>query len=385
MTGSIYTADELDAAAAAPPSSALAALPSPALAMTVATSHCSRHDTQLRTQQQQHWQQQVPSTSNSTSLLSRASKIGSDTYSAARRFTGDHVHIPRIPYLSSSVASPASSSKLSRPPTTSTSCTAGGVNSDSPPAEEGSSSLLDPEPSLRPYDHREKTALHALRDTFVLPTFPSPASLLPNHVPLPSIPCMGGLSQSSLFVDPLLAADEADKETEAGQARSAVQGVGKDPFRRLSGNVLMMGGYRGSMCAGTHSVYVQLKIDWPTGILRDAATGRRLWVPLRVGFNVRKADLAIGLTVEDEIRSGCCSTSRNLIVHMAYPSTLFDSSRNRSSRQESRCDRRICGPRQAAERSSKVSPPRGAAVLPRLGLRLAPLPASGLSRTRCVP
>lgn len=58
-----------------------------------------------------------------------------------------------------------------------------------------------------------------------------------------------------------------------------------DSFDKLEGlNVLMLGGYRGS-------------------ILRDANTGRRLWAPLRVGFNVRKAELAIGLTEEDELQS----------------------------------------------------------------------------------
>lgn len=46
----------------------------------------------------------------------------------------------------------------------------------------------------------------------------------------------------------------------------------------------MLGGYRGS-------------------VLRDAKTHKRLWIPLKVGFGLRKADLGLGLEPEDELRS----------------------------------------------------------------------------------
>lgn len=54
-------------------------------------------------------------------------------------------------------------------------------------------------------------------------------------------------------------------------------------MKRLEGNVVVLGGYRGS-------------------ILRDKA-GKRLWIPLRVGFGLRKANLALGLSDSDELNS----------------------------------------------------------------------------------
>ncbi|KAF8542885.1 hypothetical protein BDD12DRAFT_727745 [Trichophaea hybrida] len=52
----------------------------------------------------------------------------------------------------------------------------------------------------------------------------------------------------------------------------------------VKGDVVVLGGYRGS-------------------ILRDAATGRRVWIPLKVGLNLRKVDLEVGLESEDEERA----------------------------------------------------------------------------------
>lgn len=208
---------------------------------------------------------------------------------------------------------------------------------------------LIPDISIAPTSHRENTAFHALRDTFVFPSF-NPATYLPA---LPTIPCMSGLGQSNLFSDSgdkpstvndgtssvgglsrdgsSIAAAAAGSEgplsghgsnhftitvthrqkgrksTEENQAAatdtimvddpmmttvhhskaagSLFSGNKHDSFDKLQGlNVTMLGGYRGS-------------------ILRDANTGRRLWVPLKVGFNVRKAELAIGLKEGDELKS----------------------------------------------------------------------------------
>ena len=47
---------------------------------------------------------------------------------------------------------------------------------------------------------------------------------------------------------------------------------------------MVLGGYRGS-------------------VLRDATVDRRVWIPLKVGFNLRKVDLGIGLNPEDEERA----------------------------------------------------------------------------------
>lgn len=52
-------------------------------------------------------------------------------------------------------------------------------------------------------------------------------------------------------------------------------------FPEIEGDVVILGGYRGS-------------------ILRDAASGRRLWIPIKAGFNLRKIDLTVGPEDQDE-------------------------------------------------------------------------------------
>lgn len=69
----------------------------------------------------------------------------------------------------------------------------------------------------------------------------------------------------------------------SGNGRGA-GAASSDPLERMYGNVIQMGGYRGS-------------------ILRDAKTNKRLWIPLKVGFGLRKADLGLGLEDEDELNS----------------------------------------------------------------------------------
>ncbi|ODV96431.1 hypothetical protein PACTADRAFT_49781 [Pachysolen tannophilus NRRL Y-2460] len=53
-------------------------------------------------------------------------------------------------------------------------------------------------------------------------------------------------------------------------------------YDELEGDIVILGGYRGS-------------------ILRDAKTHRRLWIPIKAGFNLRKIDLYIGPKIEDEL------------------------------------------------------------------------------------
>lgn len=65
--------------------------------------------------------------------------------------------------------------------------------------------------------------------------------------------------------------------------------VHRDPhanryFKHLEGNVVVLGGYRGS-------------------ILRDAATHQMIWVPLKVGVGLRRPTLELGLSEEAEERS----------------------------------------------------------------------------------
>lgn len=54
-----------------------------------------------------------------------------------------------------------------------------------------------------------------------------------------------------------------------------------EPFPSIEGDVVVLGGYRGS-------------------ILRDRASGRRVWIPIKAGFNLRKIDLTVGPRDEDE-------------------------------------------------------------------------------------
>lgn len=54
-------------------------------------------------------------------------------------------------------------------------------------------------------------------------------------------------------------------------------------LEQLTGDVVIMGGYRGS-------------------ILRSTKTNRQVWVPVKVGLNIRKVDLEVGLNPEDEER-----------------------------------------------------------------------------------
>lgn len=62
---------------------------------------------------------------------------------------------------------------------------------------------------------------------------------------------------------------------------SILQNKTEPVLNDFKGEVVIMGGYRGS-------------------ILRDRATGRRVWIPIKAGFNLRKIDLTVGINDEDE-------------------------------------------------------------------------------------
>lgn len=69
----------------------------------------------------------------------------------------------------------------------------------------------------------------------------------------------------------------------------AIPTVKKDPgnpdyFKNLSGNVVIMGGYRGS-------------------VLRDAETSMMMWIPIKVGVGLRRPTLELGLSTEAEEKS----------------------------------------------------------------------------------
>ncbi|CAK9437404.1 uncharacterized protein LODBEIA_P17820 [Lodderomyces beijingensis] len=55
-------------------------------------------------------------------------------------------------------------------------------------------------------------------------------------------------------------------------------------YERIDGNIVILGGYRGS-------------------ILRDSKTKKRVWIPLKAGFHLRKIDLLLGPNKEDELNA----------------------------------------------------------------------------------
>ncbi|KAI3404585.2 hypothetical protein KGF56_002630 [Candida oxycetoniae] len=55
-------------------------------------------------------------------------------------------------------------------------------------------------------------------------------------------------------------------------------------YDRIDGNIVVMGGYRGS-------------------ILRDTSTKKRVWIPIKAGFNLRKINLLLGPNKEDELNA----------------------------------------------------------------------------------
>lgn len=72
----------------------------------------------------------------------------------------------------------------------------------------------------------------------------------------------------------------------------------EDAMSQLTGDVVVLGGYRGS-------------------ILRSAKPPRRqLWVPMKVGLNLRKVDLEVGLTREDEERMEDTIISSGVLSHV---------------------------------------------------------------------
>lgn len=184
--------------------------------------------------------------------------------------------------------------------------------------------------TIAPPEHRENTALHAVMDSLPslsigslhaphLPSFPfsfrpfgnnnngpevyedseededddddgsgstpppmmTPPMMTPPRPQQPrSAPSSRRPSASNPSLSPPLSAPRFSRRS----SDPKISASSPDPIERLYGNVVMLGGYRGS-------------------VLRDAKTHKRLWIPLKVGFGLRKADLGLGLEPEDELRS----------------------------------------------------------------------------------
>ncbi|ROW14332.1 hypothetical protein VPNG_03926 [Cytospora leucostoma] len=108
-------------------------------------------------------------------------------------------------------------------------------------------------------------------------------SFEPPSFKLPSMP--------TTLLSPLKKTEFSTTEIEAGPRRSSSLRTMKPPkdpldhaLEQLTGDVVILGGYRGS-------------------ILRSAEPPhRQLWVPIKVGLNVRKVNMEVGLDPEDEER-----------------------------------------------------------------------------------
>ncbi|KAH7418238.1 hypothetical protein BKA64DRAFT_194205 [Cadophora sp. MPI-SDFR-AT-0126] len=144
-------------------------------------------------------------------------------------------------------------------------------------------------------NHREQvnSRVKAIRDSlqdrssFRMPQLPS----MPSMPSMPNILPGAGAKKKSSTASPaigpgLIGAAESRPETTFETARTNT-----DPnstyldraMESLTGDVVIMGGYRGS-------------------ILRSTKTHRQVWVPVKVGLNIRKVDLEVGLEPEDEER-----------------------------------------------------------------------------------
>lgn len=133
-------------------------------------------------------------------------------------------------------------------------------------------------------DHRFTHIREQVNSRFkaIVDSFDTPSFKLPS---MPSMPSTLSLRS------PLKKSEFTVEETRHGPARSDTARAIKGPMdpldsvlENLTGDLVILGGYRGS-------------------VLRSAEPPhRQLWVPMKVGLNVRKVNLEVGLNPEDEER-----------------------------------------------------------------------------------
>ncbi|GAA5877946.1 hypothetical protein JCM16303_002788 [Sporobolomyces ruberrimus] len=92
-------------------------------------------------------------------------------------------------------------------------------------------------------------------------------------------------------------ANSISHETTSNSDSTGSKSSTKDALASLHGNVLMLGGFRGS-------------------VLRDPVADQRLWIPLKVPAGIRKVTLALGLTEEDEARSKEKIVGTKMLTHV---------------------------------------------------------------------
>ena len=121
---------------------------------------------------------------------------------------------------------------------------------------------------------QKNSRLKAITDSWDRPTFK-----------LPQLPKQ--LKRHSLFLSESLQGSDGNlpatiPESDAASKDSPLSELDR-ALETLTGDIVIMGGYRGS-------------------VLRSTRTNRQVWVPVKVGLNIRKVNLEVGLDPEDEER-----------------------------------------------------------------------------------
>lgn len=120
---------------------------------------------------------------------------------------------------------------------------------------------------------QRNSRLKAITDSWDRPTFKLPA--FPNIIPAP------------LKRHALPGLERADTPLTDQTMPSSVKDANLSELDRalesLAGDIVVMGGYRGS-------------------VLRSTRTKRQVWVPVKLGLGIRKVNLEVGLDQEDEER-----------------------------------------------------------------------------------
>src|SRR5690606_19163809 len=89
----------------------------------------------------------------------------------------------------------------------------------------------------------------------------------------------------------------ANSTTQTNVVPSSVAPLRPHPLDTVTGDIVVLGGYRGS-------------------VLRDAGSKRRVWIPLKVGLGVRKVNLEVGLNSEDELRAAETIVPDGMLTHI---------------------------------------------------------------------
>ncbi|KAI3343313.1 hypothetical protein F4824DRAFT_4653 [Ustulina deusta] len=129
------------------------------------------------------------------------------------------------------------------------------------------------------WDHireQRNSRFKAITDSWDRPTFKLPQ--LPNILPAP-------LKRHTLlsFETPETPQSDQPRSTTVTEAKDSNLSEIDRALESLTGDIVVMGGYRGS-------------------ILRSTKTRRQVWVPVKLGLNIRKVNLEVGLEPDDEER-----------------------------------------------------------------------------------